>query len=182
MTNVATLPLPKPDHGALYLGPARVSGVATRGVTLALPQGATVEARLALGYGYAPQVGDVVLAIGQSQGHYVIGVLDGRGQATLSFPADVELRSETGSVRVTAAKGVELDAPQIELRTDKLTILARDVVERVGSLCQTVGELWSMRAKRSETLVAETSRTQARDVTITTERQVAINGKTIHLG
>jgi len=181
MSNVALLQ-PSPESPSPYLGPARVTQVEPHRVELRLPSGAVVWARLALAFCYDPQVDDELLVIGNEEGHFVIGVLQGSGVARLTFPADVELRSTTGKVRVTGKAGVELDGPEVSLRARKVRVLADKMVERLGSLYQSVTELLNLRAAETHTMVAGTSYTQAKRATLLTRDEVNINGKSINLG
>jgi hypothetical protein len=172
---------PAREGADIYLGPATVVRAADK-LELSLPDGRLVGARVALAAPYELAAGDVVLAIGRADGHYVIGVLAAAGRTVLRFSGDVEITSETGSVRVSAARGVHLEAPAVEVRAERLRLFASDVLERFGSLVQSVADAIQVRARRSHTVIAESAHTQAGDCTLTTERQVRINGKAIHLG
>ncbi|APR84294.1 Hypothetical protein A7982_09643 [Minicystis rosea] len=165
-----------------YLGPAEVTAVRATDVDVRLPSGAEVSATLALAFAYEPNVDDVLLVIGNAEGHYVIGVLRGTGRAVIAVPGDVEVRSVDGVLRLSGGKGVEIDAPDVSLRASKLRILAEAVTQKVTSLAQHVTELWSMRAGKSHSVVEGASFSQSKSATILTEGKVAINGKEIHLG
>src|SRR5579863_1161814 len=99
MSNVAYISRERPPVGALaeYLGPAPVVRVEGSDVVVELPSGALVRAALAFAFPYAPAAGDVLLVIGKDDAHYAIGVLQGQGRTTLTFPGDVELRAEGGA-------------------------------------------------------------------------------------
>jgi hypothetical protein len=173
--------LPPELQADVYLGPATVARSGPE-LALTLPDGRLIAARMALAFPYQAVEGDEVLAIGKGTGCWVIGVIAGRGASALRFAGDVELSSETGSVRIAAAREVNVEAPEVTLRADKLKSFARDAVERLGSLYQSVSEAIQVHARRSHTVVAESAHTQAGDCAITVERQVRINGKAIHLG
>lgn len=164
-----------------YLGPADVTEVRPCEVEVRLGGGALVQARLALAFTYEPQPGDEVLVIGNTDGHYVIGVLHGTGKAVLSFPGDVDVRSE-GVLNLSARKGVRLEAPEVEVQAGKLRVLAGALVQKLTSLRQHVSELYSVRAGQAHTVVDGASFTQSKSATILTEEKVTINGKAIHLG
>ena len=181
MSNVAFI---QPNNLAAqpYLGPATVVARDGQTVTLRLTTDEQVVARLALAFSYQPCVEDEVLAIGNDDGHYVIGVLNGSGQARMSFNGDVELRSVDGVVKLSGGKGVELEAPELSMRSDKMSVLARSLVERLGSAYRNVSEMLSVRAGEQHTVVADTCYTQAKRATLLTEKEVNINGKKINLG
>ena len=85
MTNAARkireLPVPGPGD---YLGPGHVTRVEPHAVEVEIRSGARVAAQMALAFPYAPREGDVLLVIGKDDEHYVIGVLHGTGQSTLT--------------------------------------------------------------------------------------------------
>ncbi len=181
MSNVATI------HSSLqpgqpYLGSAQVCQARPHQVEVEHPTGERCWARLALAFSYEPQVGDELLVIGNDDGTFVIGVLQGSGTARLTFPADVELRSTTGKVRITGERGVDLDGPEVNLRAQQVRVLAGKMVERLGSLYQSVTEALNLRAGETHTMVEGTAYTQAKRSTLLTRDEVNINGKSINLG
>ncbi len=181
MSNVALIQ-PPPEPAQPTLGPAEVTRVQTHQVEVRLPSDERVWARLALAFCYEPQVGDQVLVIGNDDGTFVIGVLQGSGTARLTFPGDVELRSTGGKVRIVADQGLELDAPEVSLRAKRVLLLADKMVEHLGSLYQTVTEVLNLRAGETHTMVEGTSYTQAKRSTLLTRDEVNINGKSVNLG
>lgn len=181
-SNVAVLTSPDRAHEAAKLGPATIVEVSARDVRVELETGLAVPATLALATPYEPQVGDVVLVIGQADRTYVIGVLHGKGRTVLSFDGDVELRSNDGTLRLSAGRAVEIDAPDVSMTASKVLLVAESFVERVVSLTQRVRDLLSVHAgKRHETVDGSTL-TQAKSAAFVTQDDVKINGKTIHLG
>src|SRR5919108_5761414 len=89
------------------LGPALVT--AAHGGSLELQmEGETVSALNALAMPYMPRVGDIVLAIGQESGHYVIGVLQTQGDMRLCFPAGVQFHAPRGKFEFTSGEEIEL--------------------------------------------------------------------------
>jgi len=164
-----------------YLGPADVTKVEPHEVEVRLPSGGLVRARVALAFTYEPQPNDVVLVIGNADGHYVIGVLHGAGRAVLGFPGDVELRAG-GVLHLAGDKGVRLDGPEIEVKAGKLRILADSVAQKFAELRQHVTNLLSVRAGRTHTVVDDSTYAQSKSATIVTEEKVTINGKSIYLG
>ena len=170
--------LPAPSE---YLGPAEVVQVGANEVTVSLPEGPIVPARLALAFPYRPVVGDTLLVIGRANSHYVIGVLSGKGETVLAFPESVEIRSG-GDLRLTGARSVAVEGFEVSVSANKLHVMAESAIEKLGSLVQRVRALWAVRAGETETLVDETSLTRAKSATILTEETMSINGKQIHLG
>lgn len=186
MSNVVALRSERsPDaeaRPALYLGPATVTRVTAADVEVRLPDGASARAALAMAFLYEPAEGDVVLVIGQEAGHYVIGVLHGRGRASLALPGDVDLRAVGGVLRLAGDKGVEIAAPEVGVQAGRVRMIAGAVVQRFATLRQRVTELLSVHAAESHTLVEGAAHTQAKSATILTEEKATINGKAIYLG
>ncbi len=181
MSNLAHLePLPS-DLPHSYLGPAEVAGQRPGKLSLSLPDGARVDAEIALSFSYQPTTGDRVLTIGNADGFYVIGVLSVQDAAKLSFPGDLEL-SAGGSLRLRAADSVELDGAEVRLRTGKLEMMARKVTQRFDSLRQRVVDMLSVQAGKSHCVVEGADFKQADSSTLLTKKKVTINGKAIHLG
>jgi hypothetical protein len=180
MSNVAVLRNQRPA-GVLYLGPATVVRAHPHALEVTLKGGERVTATLALAYAYEAREGDVVLAIGDPEGHYVIGVLAGEGRAALAFPGDVDVRAG-GVLRLSGEKGVAIDSPEVSVTSSKLRVIAGAVVQTFQSMRQRVSELLSVQAGQSHTIVEGTAHTQAKSATIVTEENVSINGKEIHLG
>jgi hypothetical protein len=164
------------------LGPAEVLRVSPNEIEVRLKKGGIARARMALGYPYEPAPGDMVLVIGDAEGHYVIGVLYGTGRSVLELPGDVDLRAVNGVLRLSGDKGVEVAAPEVSMRTGRLQILAGAVVERFASLRQRVTELLSVQAGERQTIIDGSSHEQAKRATVLTEETMTINGKAIYLG
>ena len=165
----------------VWLGPATVIEAGYSGVDLRLPMGRRVRAQLALGYPYEPAVGDVVLGIGNADGHWIIGVVSGKGRATLKVEGDLDVHA-TGTLRLHGERAVELTGPEINVTARKLTTLADTVVSAVGHLRQRITELWSVHAAERHTVIEGTSHEQAKTATVLTEEKMTINGKAIYLG
>jgi hypothetical protein len=179
MTNLAHLPVPRTQE--LYLGPATVEATGAGTVEVELESGQRVKARLALAFAYQPAPGDSVLVLGQDQ-HYVVGVLQSNGKATLSFPGDLELRAAGGKLSLRGDEGVAVEGPSMQVTVGKLELVARKVTERFMTLRQHVAELLSVQAGESHTVVDGQSYTRAESATLLTKEKVSINGKAIHLG
>jgi hypothetical protein len=182
MVNVAFLRSESLEARDRHLGPAEVLSVAPDGVEVRIESGAVVRAVIALAVGYEPEPGDLVLVIGDAGRAWVIGVLSSSGKAALTFTGDVDLRSIDGTVRISGAKGVEMDTPSLTMRLGKLHTVAESVVEHVVSLRQRVKELLSVHAGEQHTIVDGATVQQSKSATIVTEEKVTINGKAIYLG
>jgi hypothetical protein len=184
MANVAYIGKDRTTVSALaeYLGPADVRSVEGSDVIVTLPGGAAVRVALAFAFPYAPAPGDVLLVIGKDEAHYAIGVLQGSGQTTLTFPGNVELRAEGGALRLWGEKGVEILGPALGVQVDKIQVIAGAVTQKLGSLVQRVQALLSVQARQMHTVVEESAVTQARSATVLTEETMTINGKEVHLG
>ncbi|NUP14099.1 MAG: DUF3540 domain-containing protein [Polyangiaceae bacterium] len=168
--------------GATYLGPGLVSEVRGREVTIELPAGGTVVATLALAFLYEPVPGDVLLLIGNADAHYAIGVLHATGKAVLAFHGDVDVHAVDGTLRLSGDRGVQVDAPEVEVHAGKLRMMADSVIQKFNSVYQRVSGLLNTHAGKSHTVVDGASFTQAESGTILTKEVMTINGKQIHLG
>lgn len=174
----ASAPLPAAD----YLGPARVARVAASSVDVELPGGETATARLALAFPYRPAEGDTLLVIGKGRDHYVIGVLEGRGQTALAFEGGVEIHARGGPLALSGEQGVFIRGPEAVVEAGTLRMTAEAVVQKFSSVYQRVSALLSVRARDAETIVEETALTRAKKATILTDETVSINGRQVNLG
>jgi hypothetical protein len=172
----------EPADAGPVLGPAEVTGVSPHEVEVRLRRGGLATARIALGYPYDPRVGDEVLVIGDAEGHYVIGVLQGTGRSVLELPGDVDLRAVGGRLRLSGDQGVAIEGPAMDVRVDRLSVIADAVVQRFTSLRQRVVELLSVHAGERHAVIDGTSHEQSKRATILTEENVTVNGKAIYLG
>jgi len=184
MSNVAYIAKERAAVSALaeYLGPASVLRVEGSEVVVELPDGRDARVTLAFAFPYALAPDDVLLVIGNGDAHYAIGVLQGAGRTTLTFPGDVELRAEGGAQRLRGDKGIELRGPELAVQVDKLKMVAGAVTERFSSLVQRVQSLLSVQAREMHTVVEESAVTHAKTATVLTEETMTINGKEVHLG
>lgn len=173
---------PKNGGARDFLGPATVLSASAHEVSVRLPSGEVERARLAMAFTYEARPGDEVLVIGNADGHYVIGVLQGSGRTALAFQGDVEVRAVNGVLNLAGDKGVRVASPDVEIEAGKLRVLAGAAVQRLTSLVQHVTELFSTRAGQSHAVVDGASYQQSKSATIVTEEKVSINGKEIHLG
>jgi hypothetical protein len=179
--NVVKLPREREGLEGPRVGPAEVTRCGPGRVAIAFPDGASLEAVVALAHDYEPAVGDTVLAIRQDDEAWIIGVIHGRGPRRLHAVGDLELAAG-GKLRLRAEGGVEIDGPRLDVKVGVLSTLARRATERFETLRQHVVELLSVQAGQSETTVDGACVTRAESATILTKEKVNINGKAIHLG
>lgn len=142
---------------AAILGPATVTSL-TRGVRIALPDGTPGRAQMAMAIEYEPAVGDRLLVIGNDpENLYVIGVVSGQGKMVLR------------------AEEIELDAGKITIRADRFLQKVQDAYHWVAGLFQ-------VKSKRMRQIVEGNHDVQAGRVSVQADAEVAIDGRTIHLG
>lgn len=162
-----------------YLGPAKVTGFDGEHVLLESPSG-ELKAQLALAYPYRPEPGDVVLVIGEEEA-WVIGVLSGRGVSRLQTPGDLEIEAG-GEVRISARKGVSVDAPEVALRASKMELAAERLFTRCADAYHWVRGVSQWIVGRSRTVADDTVTVRARRIVEFAEDDVKIDAKQIHLG
>src|SRR5262249_15196091 len=105
------------DLATTYLGPARVLQAADNQLLLDLPEG-RAWGQTALAYPYQPQAGDTVLAVGQEDQWYVIGVLEGKGVASFTAPADLRFLAPRGKIEMVSADGVHICSTAVQIVAD----------------------------------------------------------------
>jgi hypothetical protein len=168
--------------GATFLGPCEVLAAAAGSVRVRMPDGNEESAELALAFPYRAARADLLLVIGGSTGHWVIGVIRGQGRASLEFHGDVELRSVGGKVEITADRGIEMRSKSIDIGAEKIKVVAEAVTETVSTLFTRVRDMMTVQAGEARQLVRGQWFSQAKRAQIQTEDAVAINGRQIHLG
>ena len=142
---------------AAILGPATVTSL-SGGLSVNLPDGTAGRAQMAMAVTYEPAVGDRLLVIGNDPAElFVIGVVSGRGK-------------------------IAIRAEEIELDAGKITVKAERFIQKVQDAYYWVAGLFQVKAKRQRTLVDGTYDLQAGRTYINADAEVAIDGKTIHLG
>lgn len=173
--------LARAGQSGTWLRPAAVVAVAVDSLTVDAGDRGTLTARMAMPIPYSAAVGDELLVLGEGEHAYVVGVLRGAGSTRLDLEGDVEI-SASGKLGLRAGSGVTIDAPQVQVRTDRLSMLAGRVTEAYGSVRKTVRELLMVRAGEQQTFVDGTSHLQAKNARMLSESKVTINGKEIFLG
>lgn len=165
---------------ATWLGPATVQSTRGDRILLQRPEG-PAWARTALAYPYQPATGDVVLAIGMDDATYIIGVLSGRGRTVLSVEGDLDLRS-SGRMKLTGEGGVEVEAPTVLIKADKMETIARTIFEKAVTCYRWVKDALHLQAGRTRTLVDGHAVLHAERITHQAEKVVKIDGSQVHLG
>ncbi len=165
-----------------YLGPANVTQVGAGSVEAVLPSGKAISAQMALAVPYEPALGDVLLVIGKGDGHYVIGVLRGKGQTRLSLQGNVDLHATDGTLRLSGDRGVQISGPEVGIETRRLGVIAGALVEHLSSAVRRVTGLLSLQVGDSHTIADGSILSQSKTAAILTEETVTVNGKQVHLG
>jgi hypothetical protein len=181
------IPLPLPvayasADSALFLGPARVIGVRGLAPEIELPDGTTTLARMALAFPYSFAVGDSLLVVGRGGDHYVIGVLESRGEVALRFQGNVRLHAVGGTLELAGDEGLSLRSPEIALQARRMRSIVESVVEKCGEFVQTVRDTLRVQAGERHEHVTGESQLQADRHSVLTKGIVTINGKEVHLG
>jgi hypothetical protein len=166
---------------ALYLGPAQVQDVLGDRVSLRLRDQET-WATMAMVNQYRPLAGDVVLAIGDGEEFYVIGVITGRGQTVMTVPGDLKIIAPKGSIDLVAMRGVSITSPAIRMQTNRLEVMARSCFERFDYAYSWVREKLHVRAGRMKTSVKDNYHLSAERIVENARRDVTIDGDSVNLG
>lgn len=164
-----------------YIGPARVLQVDGTKVLLDLPFYRS-WATLALPCIYEPAPDDSVLALGQGDEYYVVGVLNGTGKIKITAPGDLELRAPNGSIDLLSSQEVRIQAPKLKLRTKKLEVIASLLRESFSRVHRSVQNTLKVKAGRMRTVVDEDYEVQAERISECASKSVRIDGEKINLG
>lgn len=173
---------PSSSSGTLqHLGPARVLALEHSRILVGLGT-AQAWATMAMAVHYQPNVGDVLLVIGNGETFYVIGVLSGSGRTVMNAPGELELSAPHGRIQLHARDGIELRSSVVRLIADKWDAIVGVIRQRCDDLLCQVRGVARWRAKRSETRVDDVHRTQAGRIVQQAEGDVLIDGRKINLG
>ena len=164
-----------------YLGPARVLASAGGRVRIALPE-QEAWALLALAYPYHPEPGDIVLAAGQDENYWVIGVVRGTGMTSFVAPGSISFSAPSGSIELSAGHGVRIKAPDVEVKAGRLRLAARSAVEKFGDAWRWVRDTLQVRAGRTRTVVEGDATLRADRIIERATGTVSIDGEKINLG
>lgn len=179
------LPLPiepSPSNTELFLGPARVVGVRGLLPEVELPDGSVTTARMALAFPYNFAEGDSLLVVGRGVDHYVIGVLESRGEVALRFQGNVRVHAVGGTLELAGDEGLSLRSPEISVQARRMRTIVDALFEKCGELVQTVRDTLRVQAGEKHEHVTGESQLQADRHSVLTKGIVTINGKEIHLG
>lgn len=140
-----------PSEVDSYLGAARVVRVEPGSVVVALeeargPLPVVVHATSALAYPYTPRAGDQLLLIGDAAAFYVIGVLEGRGDVSLSNPKGVSIRAEGGALRLVGDRGLRVRGERLRIEAARLRQLAVTSLSTFGERVTHIREMWRVEA------------------------------------
>jgi hypothetical protein len=161
------------------VGPATV--ISADGDHLRLRRGERVlRARLALAYSYAPEPGDVVLTIGDDE-LFVIGVLAGRGKTRIHVPGDLEI-SAGGAVDIVAGREIRLRGPKVTTVADQIHRFATTAFDHLTDWFVRLKDTLDLRAGRTTARIEGSHTLWAERIVERAEKQVKIDGSSIHLG
>ena len=144
--------------------------------------GELVWATMALAFCYQAVSGDTVLAIGQDGAWYVIGLLQGAGKTSLTVPGDLCIRAPAGAIELSAARGVQIKSPSVQVIAGKLELLAQALFERFEHATRRVVGTLQTSSGRVRTRVAETYDLKAARILERADGDVKIDGRAIKLG
>lgn len=165
----------------VYCGPAIVVEVDGRSLRLQLP-GREALATVALGYPYEPQPNDLVLALGPATGDlYVVGVLPGSAPTRWRVEGDLHLEA-TGRLQLRGGSGVNIGGKHVSVTAERYELLARSVVERLGSVYRWAQGVIMTSARRTRTVVEEGATLAAGRIVEKAKKEVVIDGEQIRLG
>lgn len=165
----------------LALGPAKV--VETQGlqVVLETPSG-TVIATLALATFYAPVPGDIVLAIGQEDRTYVIGVLHAQGPMVIQSPGDLTFIAPNGTMNLFSTRGITIHSPHLLLRSVRLEVIAKTVFEKFEGAYRWVKDAFQLRVGRMRTVSKGNVYVKGERIVQLAVKDVKIDGENVNLG
>jgi hypothetical protein len=135
-----------------------------------------------MAFPYTPKKGDVVLVIGQAEKHYLIGVLQARGDMTMTFPAGANFRAPKGSFNFSSGESIEMYSPEVKVTAGKWTLLARSLTEKVTDAMRWVANLAQLKAGRRRLLVEGKDYERSERKIVKAKKDVRVNGERIHLG
>jgi hypothetical protein len=168
------------EGAPVRLTPALVTAVLRREVEVTV-NGRSLFAILALPALYQPVAGDTVLLIEASDAAYVIGVLHATGPMSIQAPGDLHLLAPNGCIALDAAS-IYTRAPEMRLEAGRLTVLAAELRETLGSVYRVVRDLLEIDAGSISTRARALFSIAAGRLRATADQDVKINGERIHLG
>lgn len=177
------------------IGPAVVASLED-GRVIATFEGEQVSAINAIAFPWTPNPGDVVLLIAQADSqeraagqptglppqHYIIGVLQTRGDFTMTFPANVNFSAPRGDISFHSGRTIDVHGAEVKVTGGKITLLAKTMTEKFSNAFRWVSDMVQLKAGRSRTLVEGASYERCERRVIKARKDVRVNGNRIHLG
>lgn len=173
---------PTPLSRGQYLGPARVTSTASDHLVAELEDQTVAKVSPAFAFPYAPQVGDLLLVLGQGDRFFAVGVLGGSAPKALVFPGNAEVRALGGSLTLASDTAIEVTAPRITMRAGMIRTMAKALVERVDSAQRWVRGLLAIRAGSSRRQIDGEDNTRCQRSTVLARETVKLDGDQLHLG
>jgi hypothetical protein len=165
----------------LFLGPGRVERVDGNRLLLSMPN-TQAWAFSAVGFPYRFERDDVVLAIGNRDEWYIIGVLSGKGKTSFHVAGDLQLHAPRGSIELIGARGIFLKSNNVSIVASRLNLVVRRLSQRFDDMRTWIKNNYELFASRCTTRVAGSYRISANKIVERAEGDVKIDGKRIHLG
>ncbi len=163
------------------LEPAKVKEVLGARVRLGFPD-RDAWAILATPYPYRPVEEDVVLAIGQEDDFYVIGVIEGAGKTTFTAPGNLDFRAPQGTIAFESPQGIRFRAGTIDLQAREMDVVAETRTENLGNAYCWVHDAYQFRAGAERHVVKGNYRIMAERIVECAKKDVNIDGEKINLG
>jgi hypothetical protein len=148
-----------------------------------------------------PMLGDKVLMVTDTEGaDYVLAVLErsGEGRAVMHLPGDAEIRTDTGSLRISGRDGIRIQTPgEMTLQSSTLAVQALqgdvtiqslslvgdawrsciDRVKTVGRSFDSILERCHQRVSRSYRIVEEMDQVKAGQIDYTADTSLQLHAK-----
>lgn len=171
------------DAAAGYLGPAMVTAVEADGRCRCLVDDAVHVVTPAMPMHYRAAVGDVLLVVADAQraACYAIGVIQGRGDATLATEGSIELRAGT-ALRLSAGAELSVDSPRTHVRGRRLELDADHLVTTAKDWMVRIRDLLKLSAKRRISEVDDADVTRSGSISTKAKGRVTIDGERIDIG
>lgn len=164
-----------------YLGPATVDKVDGCKCLLRL-QNQQAWAIPALSMPYQMQEGDIVLAIGQRDDWYIIGVIKSNGPIRMVANGDMKFVSAQGSIELVSSKSVHIKSKMVRITSEKLETVVKQVRERFQRIRTQVEQSIQLVTKRFHCRAAESHTIHAQNIKQQATERVRIDGQKIDLG
>ena len=168
------------SQAGVRLGPAVITDASGDRATVAF-EGTSVTARLALAFSYAPLAGDLVLVIIQETDAYIIGVLSGRGAITVTAHGDLTLAAPHGRVLIEGGQGIEVNAPQVAVQAQAITMTAVSLVQRMQTVFQSITDLLHITAGKRQTRIEGVSMESTERSYQRADKEIVLTGESVNI-